>query len=87
MQHSVCLSLCYQQPATREDVPADVPEHLPAVMYISCEYFDNSIKALRGIVDPRKRKIVAHFQLSEPSSHEGQVRHMLMVRTSNVNRR
>lgn len=46
-------------------------------MYISCEYFDNSLKALRGIADPGKRKIIALFQLSE-----GQVCHNVVIAVS-----
>jgi hypothetical protein len=53
--------------------PAVADEHLPAIMYISCEFFDNSIKALRGVADPGKRKIVADFQLSEPTNPKGKV--------------
>lgn len=53
--------------------PADVSGHLPAVFYISCEYFDNSIKALKGIQDGSKRKIIAIFQLAKPSHPSGRV--------------
>ena len=53
---------------------ADVSGHLPAVFYISCEPFDNSLRALKGIADPSKRKIIAIFQLAKPSHPLGRVR-------------
>ena len=59
------LSLCI--------VLAVADEHLPAAMYISCEFFDNSIKALRGVADLGKRKIVAIFHLSELTNPKSQV--------------
>lgn len=43
-------------------------------MYIACEYIDNSVKALKGIQDAGKRKIILIYQLAEPSHPLGRVR-------------
>ncbi|KAL3133051.1 hypothetical protein ABBQ38_006957 [Trebouxia sp. C0009 RCD-2024] len=52
---------------TRPSALPDVSGHLAAEMYIACEYIDNSIKALKGIQDGGKRKIILIYQLAEPS--------------------
>ena len=53
---------------------ADVSGHLAAEMYIACEYVDNSMRALKGIQDVGKRKIILIYQLAEPSHPLGRVR-------------
>ena len=71
MESMACNS--YVDLRTNVIAPADVSGHLPGVFYISCEYFDNSLKALKGIQDVSKRKIIAIFQLAKPSHLSGRV--------------